>query len=136
MKKMKFSLMLLMVFMSLMINAQINTDAEGRLVLADCLSYAQDLNVDIIMDFATLTGACVVALGEYTSGVMGFNEELKASFVESALKSGELAHTLPFNLHLKKLIESKIADVSKFVEYGGKGSINKGICNDCQRKRN
>lgn len=104
-----------------------NTDAEGRLVLADCLSYAQDLNVDIIMDFATLTGACVVALGEYTSGVMGFNEELKASFVESALKSGELAHTLPFNLHLKKLIESKIADVSNTSTSRYGGAITAGL---------
>lgn len=57
-----------------------NTDAEGRLVLADCLSYAQDLNPDVLIDFATLTGACVVALGEYTSGIMGHNTALKKSF--------------------------------------------------------
>ncbi|WP_317397906.1 leucyl aminopeptidase [Helicobacter bilis] len=104
-----------------------NTDAEGRLVLADCLSYAQDLDADIIIDFATLTGACVVALGEYTSGVMGFNEKLKQQFVESALKSGELAHTLPFNAHLKKLIESKIADVSNTSSSRYGGAITAGL---------
>lgn len=104
-----------------------NTDAEGRLVLADCLSYAQDLDADIIIDFATLTGACVVALGEYTSGVMGFNEELKQKFVESALQSGELAHTLPFNTHLKKLIESKIADVNNASSSRYGGAITAGL---------
>ncbi|MWV61647.1 leucyl aminopeptidase [Helicobacter saguini] len=104
-----------------------NTDAEGRLVLADCLSYAQDLDVDYIIDFATLTGACVVALGEYTSGVMGFNEALKSQFVESALRSGELAHTLPFNSHLKKLIESKIADVSNTSSSRYGGAITAGL---------
>ncbi len=104
-----------------------NTDAEGRLVLADCLSYAQDLDADIIIDFATLTGACVVALGEYTSGVMGFNESLKNQFVESALQSGELAHTLPFNTHLKKLIESKIADVNNASSSRYGGAITAGL---------
>lgn len=104
-----------------------NTDAEGRLVLVDCLSYAQDLDADIIIDFATLTGACVVALGEYTSGVMGFNEELKQKFVESALKSGEFAHTLPFNTHLKKLIESKIADVNNASSSRYGGAITAGL---------
>ena len=52
-----------------------NTDAEGRLVLADCLDFAQDLEPDILIDLATLTGACVVGLGEYTSGILGNNEE-------------------------------------------------------------
>lgn len=53
-----------------------NTDAEGRLVLADCLCYAQDeiKDIDYIFDLATLTGACIIALGEYTTGVMGHNK--------------------------------------------------------------
>ena len=65
-----------------------NTGAEGRLVLADCLSYAQDLKPDILIDFATLTGACVVGLGEYTSGIMGYNQALQEAFEQSALESG------------------------------------------------
>ena len=75
-----------------------NTDAEGRLVLADCLCYAQDeiKDIDYIFDYATLTGACVVGVGQYTTGIMGNNEILKRNTVLSALKSGEYATTLAF----------------------------------------
>lgn len=98
-----------------------NTDAEGRLVLADCLCYAQDLKPDYIVDMATLTGACVVALGEYTTGIMGWNSELKDKFVEAADIAGELAAELPFNRYLKKLLKSEIADTSNISSgrYGG-----------------
>ncbi|SQA80160.1 cytosol aminopeptidase family protein [Campylobacter jejuni] len=58
-----------------------NTDAEGRLVLADCLSFAQDLKPDLLIDMATLTGACVVGLGEFTSAIMGNNENCKMIFI-------------------------------------------------------
>ncbi|GHS88242.1 cytosol aminopeptidase [Campylobacterota bacterium] len=103
-----------------------NTDAEGRLVLSDCLCFAQekggkDGEIDYLLDIATLTGACVVALGEYTSGVMGFDEPLKDALVKAADESGELAAKLPFNRHLKKLIKSDVADISNAapVRYGG-----------------
>ena len=99
-----------------------NTDAEGRLVLADCLCYAQEkIDIDYIFDIATLTGACVVALGEYTTGVMGFNEELKTTIIEAAQASGELAAQLPFNRYLPKLLESKVADICNISSsrYGG-----------------
>lgn len=104
-----------------------NTDAEGRLVLADCLSYAQDLDPDVLIDFATLTGACVVGLGEYTSGVMGYNQKLQLDFTQSALDSGELVAILPFNRHIKKLIESKIADVSNVSSSRYGGAISAGM---------
>lgn len=104
-----------------------NTDAEGRLVLSDCLSYAQDLAPDFLLDFATLTGACVVALGEYTSGIMGYNEELKCAFESSATRSGELSARLPFNRHIKKLIESKIADVCNVSSSRYGGAISAGM---------
>ncbi|MGB5868331.1 MAG: leucyl aminopeptidase [Arcobacteraceae bacterium] len=100
-----------------------NTDAEGRLVLADCLCYAQDEieNIDYMFDFATLTGACVVGVGQYTSGVMGNNKALMCKVVKSALDSGELATTLPFNRYLKKTLKSEIADMSNIssTRYGG-----------------
>lgn len=100
-----------------------NTDAEGRLVLADCLCYAQDEieDIDYMFDFATLTGACVVGVGQYTSGIMGNNESLMTKVVKSALKSGELATTLPFNRYLKKTLKSEIADISNIssTRYGG-----------------
>ncbi len=99
-----------------------NTDAEGRLVLADCLCYAQEkVNPDYLIDIATLTGASMIALGRYTMGVMGFNDELKEKFLKAGEASGELAATLPFNRFLPKLIESKVADVSNLASsrYGG-----------------
>ena len=104
-----------------------NTDAEGRLVLADCLSYAQDLEPSVLIDFATLTGACVVGLGEYTSGIMGYNEKLKEDFESAALQSGELVARLPFNRHIAKLIESKIADVNNAASSRYGGAISAGM---------
>ena len=104
-----------------------NTDAEGRLVLADCLSYAQDFKPDILIDMATLTGACVVGLGEYTSGIMGNNEELKAEFKAKAAKSGELNTILEFNQHLRELIKSQIADVSNTASSRYGGAITAGL---------
>lgn len=100
-----------------------NTDAEGRLVLADCLCYAQDeiKNIDYIFDFATLTGACVVGLGEYTTGIMGNSESLKQKALEACENSGEYATKLDFNRYLKKCIKSEIADVCNIsnTRYGG-----------------
>lgn len=99
-----------------------NTDAEGRLVLADVLGYAQEnVKADYIFDYATLTGACMVALGPYTTGVMGHNEELKRSFVDAGSVSGEYCGILPFNRQLKKLIKSDLADVCNVSSkpYGG-----------------
>ena len=100
-----------------------NTDAEGRLVLADCLCYAQDeiKDIDCMIDFATLTGACVVGVGHYTSGIMGNNNHLNYQFVKHSLNSGELATSLPFNRYLKKTLKSEIADICNIsnTRYGG-----------------
>ena len=104
-----------------------NTDAEGRLVLADCLDYACDLKPDYLIDMATLTGACVVALGEYTSGIMGFNEDLKDKMLVAAEDSGELASKLPFNKYLKKLLKSNIADISNISSSRYGGAITAGL---------
>ncbi|RRS32627.1 MAG: aminopeptidase A [Epsilonproteobacteria bacterium (ex Lamellibrachia satsuma)] len=99
-----------------------NTDAEGRLVLADTLCYAQqEVKADYLFDFATLTGACVVGVGHYTSGVMGNNDEIKSLVNYSAKVSGELATRLDFNPYLHKTIKSEIADVCNIsnTRYGG-----------------
>ena len=100
-----------------------NTDAEGRLVLADCLCYAQDeiKDIDYIFDYATLTGASVVGVGHYTTSIMGNNNHLNYSMVQAALDSGELATSLPFNRYLRKTIKSKIADICNIssTRYGG-----------------
>lgn len=105
-----------------------NTDAEGRLVLADVLDYAQDkVKADYLFDFATLTGACMVALGQYTTGVMGHSSRLKHSISKSATLSGELTGSLPFNKHLKKLLKSGIADISNVASKPYGGAITAGL---------
>ncbi len=105
-----------------------NTDAEGRLVLADVLTYAQEqVEADGIFDFATLTGACMVALGQYTTGVMGHSDNLKFQFFEAASISGELVGSLPFNKHLKKLLKSEIADISNVASKPYGGAITAGL---------
>ncbi len=105
-----------------------NTDAEGRLVLADVLSYAQDtIKADYLFDFATLTGACMVALGQYTTGVMGHSSKLKHDFSKAANSSGELVASLPFNKHLKKLLKSEIADISNVASKPYGGAITAGL---------
>lgn len=99
-----------------------NTDAEGRLVLADTLSYAQqEVKADYLFDFATLTGACVVGVGNYTSGVMGNADTPKELVLEAAEASGELATKLDFNRYLKKTLKSDIADICNIsnTRYGG-----------------
>jgi len=104
-----------------------NTDAEGRLVLADCLCYAQELKPDLLVDMATLTGACVVALGEFTTGIMGNSSELKHSMLRAATDSGELSGALPFNKYLKKLLKSSVADMSNISSSRYGGAITAGL---------
>ncbi len=104
-----------------------NTDAEGRLVLADCLSYAQEKGPDYILDIATLTGAAVVALGEYTLGILGNDQKLKDSLEKAARESGELSAQLPFNRYLRPLLKSEVADISNIPSSGFGGAITAGL---------
>ena len=105
-----------------------NTDAEGRLVLADVLDYAQEkVDADYIFDFATLTGACMIALGQYTTGIMGHSQILFHNFYDAANSSGELVGSLPFNKHLKKLLKSEIADISNTASKPYGGAITAGL---------
>ncbi|RLC38805.1 leucyl aminopeptidase [Candidatus Falkowbacteria bacterium] len=104
-----------------------NTDAEGRLVLADCLVYAQELKPDYIIDLATLTGACVVALGEYTIGVMGNNNEFKKNIIAAGGKSGEFTAELPFNKYLAELLKSDVADISNISSGRWGGAITAAL---------
>jgi len=99
----------------------LNTDAEGRLTLADALVYAQKQEPDYLIDLATLTGACVVALGEEIAGVMGNDHQLVDYLRESALKSGEELWELPLFDRYSKLIESDVADLRNIssTRYGG-----------------
>jgi len=99
-----------------------NTDAEGRLVLADVLCYAQqEVQADYLFDFATLTGASVVGVGHYTSTVMGNANNPKDAVVAGAKSAGEFATKLDFNRYLKKSLTSEIADICNIsnTRYGG-----------------
>ncbi len=87
-----------------------NTDAEGRVTLADALSYAEDLQVDEIIDIATLTGACMVALGTEASGIMGNDEAKIKDFISSALRAGERFWQLPMYEEYGETLKSDIAD--------------------------
>ena len=106
-----------------------NTDAEGRLVLADVLTYAQqEVNADYIIDLATLTGACVVGLGQYTIGAMSNNKKLleKIEFVGN-VSSGEMVNKLLFNRHLAKTLKSNIADICNISNTRYGGAITAGL---------
>lgn len=105
-----------------------NTDAEGRLVLADALSWAQEnIKPDLIIDIATLTGACVVGLGEYTSGILGNNYDLQSEFYKLSKASGEFFSILEFNEHLRELLKSDIADISNAANTRYGGSLTAGL---------
>jgi leucyl aminopeptidase len=89
----------------------INTDAEGRLVLADGLTYARQLGATHLIDAATLTGACVVALGHINGGVFSNNDETYAKFDAALATSGEKFWRLPLGEEYAEMIKSDIGDI-------------------------
>ena len=106
-----------------------NTDAEGRLVLADCLTYAQKNieDIDYIFDFATLTGASIGAFGGYTTAVLGYSEKLKKKISKASKRSGELVGFLPFNDYLENKLESQIADFKNTSSNKNGGAITASL---------
>lgn len=101
-----------------------NTDAEGRLTLADAVAYASTKNPDEIIDFATLTGACVVALGNVAAAIMSNNEKLTQDLKDSASQTGELLWQLPLFEEYKESLQSTIADLINAGSKGKAGSQN------------
>ncbi len=104
----------------------LNTDAEGRLTLADALHYAGGLEPDMIIDLATLTGACVVALGPHVAGIMGTGRGLIRDLRSAGDRAGEPMWELPMPEEYKELLKSKVADLSNV---GGRwgGAITAGL---------
>ena len=88
-----------------------NTDAEGRVLLADALAYAAEQKPDAIIDLATLTGACVVALGNHATGVMGNNQRLIDLLVQAGERSGDRCWPLPLWKPYHEQIKTVMADV-------------------------
>jgi len=105
----------------------INTDAEGRLTLADAVYYAtNNLGATKLIDLATLTGACVSALGEQVSGAVTNNDEFFAELVKANERAGEIVWRMPTIEYYKKMNESKVADLKNS---GGKlgGMMTAGL---------
>ncbi|MGD8768323.1 MAG: leucyl aminopeptidase, partial [Methyloceanibacter sp.] len=90
----------------------INTDAEGRMVLADCLWYVQEkYKPKAVINLATLTGAVMVALGKVHAGLFSNNDELSDELIAAGLETGEKLWRLPLGPKYDKLIDSKVADI-------------------------
>jgi len=98
----------------------LNTDAEGRLVLADALTYAKQLGCTVLIDAATLTGAVMVALGNLTTGVFGWNKEWVGRVLAAANAAGEKMWQMPVDDDYRELYKSVIADLANTGgRYGG-----------------
>lgn len=95
----------------------INTDAEGRLILCDALTYAERFKPAAVIDIATLTGSCVVALGKFASGLLANDDSLAREILDAGTETGDRAWQLPLWDDYQELIDSKPADIANI---GGK----------------
>lgn len=101
----------------------LNTDAEGRLVLADALTRAAEESPDALVDVATLTGAMVLALGNRTFGVMSNDDGFRSTVHEVAEQAGEASWPMPMPAHLRKGMDSPVADLANIGERMGGGLV-------------
>lgn len=101
----------------------LNTDAEGRLILADAVAYAEKQGATKIVDMATLTGAVIIALGDLNTGIMGNDQEFVDELIETADEVGEGFWQLPVSKEYSKMIRSDIADIKNIGPRGKAGTI-------------
>jgi leucyl aminopeptidase len=101
----------------------LNTDAEGRLILADAVAYAEKLGATRIIDMATLTGAVIIALGDQNTGILGNDQAFVDSIIATAKDSGEGFWQLPVSAEYSKQIKSDIADIKNIGPRGKAGTI-------------
>jgi leucyl aminopeptidase len=104
-----------------------NTDAEGRLILADALAYGATLKPDLMIDIATLTGACVVALGNEISGVLGTDEKTIARLIAIGKEMGEYFWQLPLFERYRSHMKSGVADFKNIGKPQNAGTIIGGL---------
>jgi leucyl aminopeptidase len=97
----------------------LNTDAEGRLILADALARASEDKPDLLVDIATLTGAQLVALGTHTSALMSNDDDVRSSIFDAAKRAGEQFWPMPLPEELRKSIDSEVADLQNMGERFG-----------------
>lgn len=105
----------------------LNTDAEGRVTLADSLYYAVKKGATEIIDLATLTGACMVALGDEVAGIFSNNKELKEKVEKAAKQAGEKVWELPLSKEYKELNKSEVADLSNIPSTRYAGAITAAL---------
>ena len=105
-----------------------NTDAEGRLILIDAISYViKKYNPDTLIDMATLTGACVIALGEKIAGVFSYDDELADAIVDSGKKTNERCWRMPLPDDYKDLLKSDFADIKNISSSRWGGAITAAL---------
>jgi leucyl aminopeptidase len=104
----------------------LNPDAEGRLIMADCIAAAGEQSPDYIVDVATLTGAQLVALGSHVYAVMSNNDELRSSIVDAATTAGEQSWPMPLPQELRKSLDTEVADIANVGERNG-GMLTAGV---------
>jgi leucyl aminopeptidase len=104
----------------------LNTDAEGRLVMADGLVKAIEESPDVVLDVATLTGAQGMALGTRTSGVMG-DDAIRSEVIAAADAAGEAMWPMPMPEHLRSSLDSKIADLQNIGDPNGGGMLSAAL---------
>jgi leucyl aminopeptidase len=90
----------------------LNTDAEGRLILCDALTYAERFTPDCVIDIATLTGACVIALGNFTSAIFANDDTLAAELFRCSKDTGDLAWQMPLFDEYQSQLKSNFADMA------------------------
>ena len=105
----------------------ISTDAEGRMVMADGIAYARKLGVKKIIDVATLTGACIAALGDAASGIMGSDQQLIDQMIAAGQQSGEKLWQLPLFEEYKDYSKSEVADIKNCTQQGKAGPSIGGL---------
>ncbi len=103
-----------------------NTDAEGRLILADALAYAVELGAERIVDLATLTGAVLIALGSTYAAVVSNDDDLAGEVERAGLTTGELVWRLPLHAEYKQLVKGKVADLTNAAAKRKAGTIYAG----------
>lgn len=112
-----------------------NTDAEGRITLADALCFAEELNPDAIIDIATLTGACMVALGSVSAGIMGTNPNMIKELIDAGNENGERYWELPLFEEYFESLKSDIADMKNTgSRYGGASAAGMFLKNFVKNK--
>lgn len=106
----------------------LNTDAEGRLILCDALTYANALNPELVIDIATLTGGCIVALGKIASGLFSNDDELANALISSANSTQDKVWRLPLFKEYHDMLKSNTADMANISNAKGEASSPLGAC--------